>query len=145
MYNKGDDYCSNDEVSIFSFVILPTNSLPYEKRIEGKYNMRMTPPVVYVNFLRCLCHYHFYNTEQFWDSLRCLQFTIENNYFIANVFEKASSYNMLGILFKLLGDTDQRDRHFCDCYKCYNKMQSQRHFFFVSDCKIISHTLFGFF
>lgn len=97
---------------ILGNVILPTTSLPIEMRTKGKNRTCIISPVVYAQFLRFLCHYHLNNTGQCWDSLRNLQLTIQESYFIANNFQQAQSYKMLGITFQLLGDSESAKQAF---------------------------------
>lgn len=67
---------------------------------------QIIPPIVYAHFLRLLCHYHLQISKECWDSLRDLQLTIEEKYFIATQMFKGLSYNILGISFQLLGDLE---------------------------------------
>ncbi|CAC5414214.1 unnamed protein product [Mytilus coruscus] len=73
--------------------------VPDELRIDADDKILLTAPVAYTHFLRFLCHWHLHNTRLCRDSLRDLPLTIAENYFIANLKEKASSYNLLGIIF----------------------------------------------
>ncbi|VDI46964.1 Hypothetical predicted protein [Mytilus galloprovincialis] len=103
-------------------VLFFSNSLllvPDELRIDGKVNEVIVGALVYVYFLIFLCNYHLHNTKQCLDSLRDLQLTIEKNYFIANVCQRAISYNMLGILFQLVGDTESARHVFELSYSLY--------------------------
>lgn len=90
------------------YVMFPFNSVivPGELRIEEGVKRFLIPPVVYAHFLRFLCHYHLFNVRQCQDSLRDLQLTIEKKYCIANCYQGAISYNILGITFQLLGDKE---------------------------------------
>ncbi|XP_052076604.1 uncharacterized protein LOC127714574 [Mytilus californianus] len=85
----------------------------------------LIPPIVYSHFLRFLCHYHLKNSRQCWDSLRDLQLTIDENYFIATPIFKATSFYILGRSFQLLGDIESASQAFLQSielnpYKRYN-------------------------
>ncbi|XP_052078057.1 uncharacterized protein LOC127715997 isoform X1 [Mytilus californianus] len=87
-------------------VLFIENSLftPNELLIGKNTTGFQIPPVVYAHSLRFLCHYQLNNICQCQHSLKDLQLTIEEDYFIAEDSEKASSYNILGIIFHLVGD-----------------------------------------
>ncbi|CAC5425475.1 unnamed protein product [Mytilus coruscus] len=63
------------------------------------------PPVVYAHFLSFLCHYHMNNVRAYRNSLRDLQLTIDEDYFMGkDKCPKALSYYCLGTAFQLMGD-----------------------------------------
>ncbi|VDI53549.1 Hypothetical predicted protein [Mytilus galloprovincialis] len=86
--------------------------LPDELQIEGTMQNYRISPVVYAHFLRLLCNYRLKNTRQCRDYLLNLQTVIEENYFIITSFDKAVSYNLLGKVFQLIGDTVSAERAF---------------------------------
>ncbi|XP_052077397.1 uncharacterized protein LOC127715402 [Mytilus californianus] len=86
--------------------------LPDELQIEVNTGIFIIPPVVYAHFLLCLCHYHLNNIIQCQHSLQDLQLTIDEEYFIAGSEERAISYNILGIIFQLVGDIESARRAF---------------------------------
>lgn len=86
--------------------------VPDEIKIEGKDRIRIIASAVFAHFLCFLCHYHLHNTRQCMDSLRNLQLTIKDKYFIAYLLEEAISYDMLGIAFQLIGDTESARQAF---------------------------------
>ncbi|XP_052076242.1 uncharacterized protein LOC127714241 [Mytilus californianus] len=79
---------------------------------ELHFHINGLPPVVYAHFICFLCHFHLKNRRQTWNSLRDLQLTIEENFFIAIQAYKALSYNILGICFQLLGDIESARKAF---------------------------------
>ncbi|XP_052077199.1 uncharacterized protein LOC127715219 isoform X2 [Mytilus californianus] len=87
---------------------------PDELQIEVNTTPYIIPPVVYAHFLCFLCHYHQNNTTQCHCCLRDLQLTIEEEYFMgkADAFEKAITYNILGITFQLIGDIESARHSF---------------------------------
>ncbi|CAC5426240.1 unnamed protein product [Mytilus coruscus] len=89
---------------------------PKEKPDEGEGIYRV-PPVVYAYFLRFLCHYHLKNTSKYLDSIRDLQLTIEEDYFIGHSYEKYVSYNTLGLTFELSGDHESARQAFKQALK----------------------------
>ncbi|XP_063414368.1 uncharacterized protein LOC134696470 [Mytilus trossulus] len=63
------------------------------------------PPVVYAHFLSFLCHYHLNNVRECQISLRDLQLTIAEDYFMGeDIFPKAFSKYCLGTALQLIGD-----------------------------------------
>ncbi|VDH98976.1 Hypothetical predicted protein, partial [Mytilus galloprovincialis] len=77
------------------------------------------PPVVYAHSLRFLCYYQLTNISQCQHSLKDLQVTIDEDFFIANDSEKASSYNILGIIFHLVGDIPSAKQAFKKSVELY--------------------------
>ena len=65
--------------------------------------MHVLPPVVFSHFLLFLCHLRLSNVNQCYNSLRDLQLTISENYFISNNRGKSNSYNCLGVAYQLIG------------------------------------------
>lgn len=66
----------------------------------------LIPAVVYIYFLRFLCHYHLNNTLQCDTSIQDLHLTIDENFFIASSTNKYTSLNVLGIAYQLAGDIE---------------------------------------
>lgn len=99
---------------VIDSLILPPHSelVPNELRIHFD-NAYVLTPVVYAHFLRYLCYFHLYNNRRYLDAIRLnLISTIDENYLIANEFLKAISYNMLGITFELIGDSESATKAF---------------------------------
>ncbi|CAC5377176.1 unnamed protein product [Mytilus coruscus] len=71
-----------------------------------------TQPVVYAHFLSFLCQYHQNNIIQCQHYLQDLQSTIEEDYFIANAYEKVLSYNIIDVTLLLLGDIEKARQAF---------------------------------
>ncbi|XP_052078288.1 uncharacterized protein LOC127716215 [Mytilus californianus] len=85
-------------------VIFATSAfIPMELLIEESgYEI---PPVVYAHFLSFLCHYHMNNVRAYRNSLRDLQLTIAEDYFMGkDKCPKALSYYCLGTALQLMGD-----------------------------------------
>jgi len=59
-------------------------------------------PVVYTHFLLFLCHFRLNNVNQCFNSLRYLQLTISEDYFIYYDIERSNSYNCLGVAYQLI-------------------------------------------
>ena len=88
-----------------SFVdFIPHSSLiPVELELEVTNQPFILPPVVYSQFLLCLCHFRLSNVNQCYNSLRDLQLTISENYFIFGNIQRSNSYNCLGVAYQLSG------------------------------------------
>ncbi|CAC5426239.1 unnamed protein product [Mytilus coruscus] len=99
---------------LMNLIAFPRNSMliPSEIQIEAKGRLAKIPPVVYAHCLRFLCHYHLNNTRKYRDSLRDLQLTIEQDYFIPCDCWKAASYNILGTSFQLVKDIESARHSF---------------------------------
>lgn len=77
--------------------------IPEELELEVANGAQYIPPVVYSNFLLFLCHLRLDNVNQCYISLRDLQLTISENYFISNNIQRSNTYNCLGIAYQLIG------------------------------------------
>ncbi|XP_052077201.1 uncharacterized protein LOC127715220 [Mytilus californianus] len=86
--------------------------LPDELQIKENLSYYQIPPEVYVHFLSFLCHYNMKNIIPCQHSLQDLQLTIEEEHFIASDSDRAISYNILGIVFQVLGDIESARRAF---------------------------------
>ncbi|VDI33852.1 Hypothetical predicted protein [Mytilus galloprovincialis] len=85
-------------------VIFATSAfIPLELLIvESGYEI---PPIVYAHFMSFLCHYHMNNMRECRSSLRDLQLTIAENYFMGkDKCPKALSYYCLGTSLQLMGE-----------------------------------------
>ncbi|XP_071144945.1 cyclic GMP-AMP synthase-like [Mytilus edulis] len=83
--------------------LIPDELKLYAHNVSGALPV---PPVVYLHFLKYLCHYHLDNVRNYQESLGDLHLTIEENYFISERFMKAGAYDCLGIAFLVVGDRD---------------------------------------
>jgi tetratricopeptide (TPR) repeat protein len=86
--------------------------IPEELELEVVNCTYTIPPVVYSHFLLFLCHLHLNNVNQCYNSLRGLQLTISNNYFIPNYMRRSNSYNCLGVAYQLIGKRELAERAF---------------------------------
>ena len=88
-----------------SHVFFTTKSalIPEELELEVVNGEHYLPPVVYSHFLLFLCHLRLNNVNQCYASLRDLQLTISENYFIGNDIQMSNSYNCLGVAYQLSG------------------------------------------
>ena len=77
--------------------------IPEELELEVANQPFILPPVVYSHFLLCLCHFRLNNVNQCYNSLRDLQLTISENYFIFGNIHRSNSYNCLGVAYQLSG------------------------------------------
>ena len=77
--------------------------IPEELELEVVNCNYTIPPVVYSHFLLFLCHLHLNNVNQCYNSLRDLQLTISENYFIFGNIQRSNSYNCLGVAYQLSG------------------------------------------
>jgi tetratricopeptide (TPR) repeat protein len=77
--------------------------IPEELELEVVNNIHILPPVVYSHFLLFLCHFHINNVNQCYNSLRDLQLTISEDYFIVSTIDRSNSYNCLGVAYQLIG------------------------------------------
>ena len=50
-----------------------------------------------------MCHIRLNNVSQCYNSIRKLQLTIRENYFISDYIERSNSYNCLGVAYQLIG------------------------------------------
>lgn len=72
----------------------------------------LIPALVYIHFLRFLCHYHLNNTIQCDASIRDLHSTIEENIFITSSTNKYASWNVLDIAYQIGGDIESAKRSY---------------------------------
>jgi tetratricopeptide (TPR) repeat protein len=86
--------------------------IPEELELEVVNCTYSIPPVVYSHFLLFLCHLHLNNVNQCYNSLRDLQLTISNNYFIPDYMRRSNSYNCLGVAYQLIGKRELAERAF---------------------------------
>jgi tetratricopeptide (TPR) repeat protein len=86
--------------------------IPEELELEVVNCTYTISPVVYSHFLLFLCHLHLNNVNQCYNSLRGLQLTISNNYFIPNYMRRSNSYNCLGVAYQLIGKRELAERAF---------------------------------
>ena len=86
--------------------------IPEELELEVVNDLCILSPVVYSHFLLFLCHFHLNNVNQFNNSLRDLQLTISENYFISNTIDRSNSYNCLGVAYQLIGKRALAERAF---------------------------------
>jgi tetratricopeptide (TPR) repeat protein len=95
-------------------VIFMEQSTLIPEEIElGLVNCSYTiPPVVYSHFLLFLCHLHLNNVNQCYNSLRDLQLTISEDYFILDCIQRSNSYNCLGVAYQLIGKRELAERAF---------------------------------
>ncbi|CAC5387575.1 unnamed protein product [Mytilus coruscus] len=84
--------------------------IPDVLKFEVESNDFQIPAVVYIHFLLFLCHYHLNNTMQCDASIRDLQLTIEESFFIASSTSKYISFSVLGIACQLKGDIESTKR-----------------------------------
>ena len=83
-------------LGIANILKLPQSTLiPVELELEVANQPFILPPVVYSQFLLCLCHFRLNNVNQCYNSLRDLQLTISENYFIFGNIQRSNSYNCL--------------------------------------------------
>ncbi|CAC5364435.1 unnamed protein product [Mytilus coruscus] len=76
------------------------------------------PPVVHAHFLSFLCHYHLNNVREYRRSLRDLQLTIAEKYFIGDDSSlKAASYYCLGTVLKTMRDLESANQAFIETVK----------------------------
>jgi tetratricopeptide (TPR) repeat protein len=97
-----------------SFVIFTRQStlIPEELQLEVVNSIYIVPPVVYSYFLLFLCHFHLNNVNQCYNSLRNLQLTISEDYFIVDTIGRSNSYNCLGVAYQLIGKRALAERAF---------------------------------
>ena len=89
---------------ISNVIFTPQSTLiPEELELEVVNDLHMLPPVEYSHFLLFLCHFHLNNVNQCYNSLRDLQLTISENYFILGTMARPNSYNCLGVAYQLIG------------------------------------------
>lgn len=69
-------------------------------------SVKLIPPVVFAHFLRFLSHFRLNNARQCEGSLRDLQLTVKEDYFIAHDQQLAVSYVVLGIAYQLIGEKE---------------------------------------
>jgi hypothetical protein len=86
--------------------------IPEELKLEVFNSIYIVPPVVYSHFLLFLCHFHLNNENQCYNSLRDLQLTISEDYFIVGTIERSYSYNCLGVAYQLIGKCALAERAF---------------------------------
>jgi tetratricopeptide (TPR) repeat protein len=86
--------------------------IPEEIELEVVNCTYAIPPVVYSHFLLFLCHLHLNNVNQWYNSLRDLQLTISEDYFISNCIQRSYSYNCLGVAYQLIGKRELAERAF---------------------------------
>ena len=86
--------------------------IPEELELEVVNNSYILPPVVYSHFLLFLCHFHLNNVNQCYDSLRDLQLTISEDYFISGSMDRSNSYNCLGVAYQSIGKRALAERAF---------------------------------
>jgi hypothetical protein len=74
------------------------------------------------HFLLCLCHFHLNNVNQCYNSLRDLQLTISEDYFIYNDIERSNSYNrdVFGIVLFVFVSIHTNDRLTLCCLIAYH-------------------------
>jgi len=96
------------------FVVFTEQStlIPEELELEVVNNIHFLPPVVYSHFLLFLCHFHLNNVNQCYNSLRNLQLTISEDYFISDSMIRSNSYNCLGVAYQLIGKRALAERAF---------------------------------
>ena len=96
-------------VSVVMFT--PQSTLiPKELELEVVNDIYFLPPVVYSYFLLFLCHFHLNNVNQCYYSLRNLQLTISEDYFISDI--RSRSNNCLGVAYQLIGKRALAERAF---------------------------------
>ena len=86
--------------------------IPEELELEFVNCSYEIPPVVYSHFLLFLCHLHLNNVNQCYYSLRDLQLTISEDYFITGCISRSNSYNCLGVAYQLIGKRELAERAF---------------------------------
>jgi tetratricopeptide (TPR) repeat protein len=86
--------------------------IPEELELEVVNSFHILPPVVYSHFLLFLCHFHLNNVSQCYNSLRDLQLTISEDYFIVGTMDRSNSYNCLGGAYQLIGKRALAERTF---------------------------------
>ena len=86
--------------------------IPEEIELEVVNSSHILPPVVYSHFLLFLCHFHLNNVNQCYDSLKDLQLTISEDYFIVGTIERSNSYNCLGVAYQRIGKRALAERAF---------------------------------
>ncbi|XP_052078030.1 uncharacterized protein LOC127715968 [Mytilus californianus] len=104
---------------LVDYVIFKTSTfIPVELLIEGI--DVIIPPVVYAHVLSFLCYYHLEDVRECRNSLRKLQLTIAENYFVGE--EKSPellSHYCLGTALQLMGDTVSAKQIFVEIVKLY--------------------------
>ncbi|CAC5380209.1 unnamed protein product [Mytilus coruscus] len=70
------------------------------------------PSTAYAYFLNFLCHYHLNNVRQYQDTLQELQLVIDEKYLIGDMRVIDMAYNLLCVVFQLLGDTESASQAF---------------------------------
>jgi tetratricopeptide (TPR) repeat protein len=78
--------------------------IPEELELEVVSGTHFLPPVVYSYFLQFLCHFHLNNVNQCYNSLKNLQLTISEDFFISDIRSRSNSYNCLGVAYQLIGN-----------------------------------------
>ena len=98
----------------FSFVRFSLQSTLIPEELElGFFNgVHQLPPVAYSHFLLFLCHFRLNNDNQCYNSLRHLQITISEDYFISNYIQRSHSYNCLGVAYQLIGKRELAEHAF---------------------------------
>ena len=91
--------------------------IPEELELEVVNDLCILSPVVYSHFLLFLCHFHLNNVNQFYNSLRDLQLTISDDYFISDTIDRSNSYNCLGVAYQLLEKRALAERAFRQAIK----------------------------
>ena len=86
--------------------------IPEELELEVVNNLHFLPPVAYSHFLQFLCHVHLHNVNQCYNSLRDLQLTISEDYFISCEMDRSNSYNCLGVAYQRIGKRALAERAF---------------------------------
>jgi tetratricopeptide (TPR) repeat protein len=113
-----------------SFVLFTSQStlIPEELELEVVNSLHIVPPVVYSHFLQFLCHFHLNNVNHCYYSLRDLQLTISEDYFILGTMDRSNSYNCLGVAYQLIGKRALAERAFRQAIKIdpTNNCASQR-------------------
>jgi tetratricopeptide (TPR) repeat protein len=103
---------------VSSVMFIPHSTLiPDELELEVVNNPHCLPPVVYSHFLLFLCHFHLNNANQCYNSLRDLQLTISEDYFISGSPIRSNSYNCLGVAYQLLEKRALAERAFRQAIK----------------------------
>ncbi|CAC5425476.1 unnamed protein product [Mytilus coruscus] len=104
---------------LVDYVIFAANTfIPIELLTEESHFE--VPPVVYAHFLSFLCHYHLNNVRECRNSLRDLELTIAEDYFIGeDVTLKSSAYYCLGTALQLIGDNESAKQVFLETAKLY--------------------------